>query len=196
MTWNSGLQKKGRCWRNLVWVVVSLFNRPLQRSPINQPGFHGKSHMMIWVAVSDIFNFHPNLGKMNPFWRAYFSDAVETYPPLKLTAFSPLKLNGWKMKSFQNVSFRECHSWATKDDQFPIVTQVREVPPLELKIGVPKISSLSKEMLSLSHRFFFASICNFYRCNRSPIFSKPKRCFGLWYSESRTLKKFIWQSPS
>ena len=94
----------------------------------------------------------------------------------------------------ETVCFGEGHSWATKDDQFPIVTQVREVTFLELKIGVPKISILSKEMLSLSHHFS-VSICNFYRCNRSAIFSRPKRCFGLWYSESRTLKKSIWEFP-
>ena len=33
-----------------------------------------------WLVVSNIFYFHPNLGKMNPFWRAYFSDGL-VQPP-------------------------------------------------------------------------------------------------------------------
>ncbi len=34
-----------------------------------------------WVVVSNIFYFHPYLGKMNPFWRAYFSKGLK--PPTR-----------------------------------------------------------------------------------------------------------------
>ncbi len=86
-----------------------------------------------WVVVSNIFYFHPYLGKMNPFWRAYFSKGLK--PPTryhfkkktrtkirKLTCnlhetnkkFAPEIFDGWKMKcpfgarpiSKGNVSFR------------------------------------------------------------------------------------------
>ena len=35
--------------------------------------------MCIFMVVSNMFYFHPYLGKMNPFWRAYFSDGLK--PP-------------------------------------------------------------------------------------------------------------------
>ena len=38
--------------------------------------------MSCWVVVSNIFYFHPYLGKMNPIWRAYFSNGLK--PPTRL----------------------------------------------------------------------------------------------------------------
>ena len=36
--------------------------------------------LVFWAVVSNMFYFHPYLGKMNPFWRAYFSDGLKPPP--------------------------------------------------------------------------------------------------------------------
>ena len=50
------------------WPMTSFFFAVLSRCTLN----------ITFVVVSIFFNFHPYLGKMNPFWRAYFSTGVET----------------------------------------------------------------------------------------------------------------------
>ena len=48
---------------------------------ISEMNFPHRKKIHDWVVVSNIFCFHPYLGKMNPFWRAYFPNWVGLKPP-------------------------------------------------------------------------------------------------------------------
>ena len=58
------------------------------------------------VVVSNIFYFHPYLGKMNPFWPAYFSNGLK--PP---TSFVCLGSHGCFFNVLSDESFNTLQLW-------------------------------------------------------------------------------------
>ena len=69
--------------------------------------FFSLGKKMVWLVVSMIFYVHPYLGKMNPSWRAYFSDGL-VQPPTSGPLFSCRLLfswNTWNESIYIYISF-------------------------------------------------------------------------------------------
>ena len=69
----------------------------------------GTSTINFWVVVSNMFYFHPKtLGKMNPFWRSYFSKGLVQPPTSHFSRVKSLLVSGhscrfcWSIPQFQS----------------------------------------------------------------------------------------------
>ena len=100
---------KTRCFFFLPVRFPHVFSLHILPAKISRIHGFGTSTINFWVVVSNMFYFHPKtLGKMNPFWRSYFSKGLVQPPTSHFSRVKSLLVSGhscrfcWSIPQFQS----------------------------------------------------------------------------------------------